>query len=252
MARDARSTIVVAAISALSAVAIALITTYGTIAVSAPKVRQVKEGLQTISASASQVEDAQQRLQAVSAGVQDMQRELKGLSASVRDAKQELQGLPDLARIANLPIGAIVPSMLPPSLFAREVGDPSVFDPEKSKWVLADSRQDITLSRYGQLLGNTARTPDLRGMFLRGMNVEGGADPDVRKAGVPQQDALQEHGHATTATGFNWSDPSTNYGYTSTGGAHAPTASVTTVTGATTAGETRPKNVAAYFYIKIN
>lgn len=170
----------------------------------------------------------------------------------VREVRQELQGLPDLARIANLPIGTIVPSMLPPSLFAREVGDPSVFDPEQSKWVLADSRQDITLSRYGPLLGNTARTPDLRGMFLRGMNVEGGADPDVRKAGDAQPDALQKHAHTTTARGFLFNDTSTDYGYTSAGAAHAPTASVETVTGANTADETRPKNVAVYFYIKIN
>ena len=52
-----------------------------------------------------------------------------------KKVKKELEEISDLQRIANLPIGTIVPSMLPPSLFAKVVGDPSVFDPEKSKWV---------------------------------------------------------------------------------------------------------------------
>ena len=55
--------------------------------------------------------------------------------------------------------------MFQPSLFATAVGDPSVFDPEKSKWVLADHEKDIRNSNYGKLL-NQRYTPDLRGMFL--------------------------------------------------------------------------------------
>lgn len=171
-----------------------------------------------------------------------------------KKVKKELEEISDLQLIANLPIGTIVPSMLHPSLFAKVVGDPPVFNPEKSKWVLADKEKDITISRYGKLFNNTRYTPDLRGMFLRGMNEgrnDGEQDPDQdRTPGHYQQDALEEHGHSTTATEWNWNKKG-NAGYTSRAN-NAPIASVTTVTDAKAADETRPKNVAVYFYIKIN
>lgn len=219
MAKEDKSTILIATISAISAVVIAVVTTYGTIAVSAPEAKKVKKELEQIS---------------------------------------------DLEKIANLPIGTITPSMLHPSVFAKTVGDPSVFDPETSKWVLADGQKDITNSQYGKLLGNTRFTPDLRGMFLRGLN-EGRKDDkrdpdDERKPGGYQEDALQRHRHDTDALKLDRhiDQDTKELGYTSRGGADAGKASVTTVTGekvgekVNVAGETRPKNVAVYFYIKIN
>ena len=98
-----------------------------------------------------------------------------------KKVKKELEEISDLQLITNLPVGTIVPSMLQPSLFSEVVGDPSVFNPEKNKWVLADEQKDITRSRYGKLLNNTRYTPDLRGMFLRGMNEgrdDGKQDPE--------------------------------------------------------------------------
>jgi len=108
----------------------------------------------------------------------------------------------------NLPLGTIIPSMLDPKEFAETVGDPPEFDSKKSKWVLADGQKDIKNSQYGVLPGNK-RFPDLRGMFLRGMNVDGkGLDPDQsREVGDVQEDALQEHGHETTATGYQYDVP---------------------------------------------
>jgi len=103
-------------------------------------------------------------------------------------------------------------------------------------------------------------------MFLRGMNVDGkGLDPDQsREVGDVQEDALQEHGHETTATGYQydvpdkeshypWKEGKADLGYTSDGDADIVPAEVTSVKGADkNAEETRPKNVAVYFYIKIN
>jgi len=209
MARETKNTILVAIIGAMSAVVIAVITTYGTIAVSAPKTKALKEEL-------------------------------------------------DLKKIANLPIGTIVSSMLKPTEFAKAVGD---LDRETIEWVLADEQKDITNSLYGQLSGRT-NTPDLRGMFLRGMNVEGvGGDPEKKRTvGDYQPDALQKHGHKTDALKL-WRHISANtseLGYTSTGGADYGPASVMNVTDldlkppVRKADETRPKNVAVYFYIKIN
>ena len=219
MKGQTKSTVLIAMISAISAVVIAVITTYGTIAVSEPEAKKVKKELKEIS---------------------------------------------DLQLIANLPIGTIVPSMLGPSTFAKAVGD---LDRTTSKWVLADGQSIAATSRYSQL-SNKTKTPDLRGMFLRGVNEgrkDGEQDPDDRKPGDYQQDALQQHGHKTDARKLKWgefeeNDPNaTDLGYTSKGKAHAPIASVTFVTPlkdakvtTRTAVETRPKNVAVYFYIKVN
>lgn len=220
MAQETRSTILIAVISAISAIVVAVITTYGTIVVSAPESMKVKEALDEVK----------------------------------------------VQKIMNLPIGTIAPSMLHPSLFAKAVGDPSVFDPEKSKWVLADGQKDIANSQYGIRLGGERFKPDLRGVFLRGMNEgrrDGRQDPDERwKPGLYQSDALQEHGHETTATGYekNQPDETSKYpwgggdlGYTSTGDADMVPAEVTSIKGTdNVSGETRPKNVGVYFYIKIN
>ena len=113
--------------------------------------------------------------------------------------------------------------------------------------------EDITISKYGKLLGKTF-TPDLRGMFLRGMNVKGGADPNKnRKVGTPQDDALQQHIHDTNAFTLKWKLPGKDLGYTTDGEADAVEGATKNVRQpARTDIETRPKNVAVYFYIKIN
>lgn len=183
---------------------------------------------------------------------------LSNLQKTEFDAKEIRKGLgeiSELQKIANLPIGTIIPSMLDSSLFAKAVGDSPDFDSIKSKWVLADGQKDLTHSKYHRLTGESY-TPDLRGMFLRGLNVgrdDGKQDPEQdRTPGDYQQDALKEHGHKTTAKALKWRDTKTRLGYTSKGEAKAPIAEVTDVTHAKVAEETRPKNVAVYFYIKIN
>jgi hypothetical protein len=160
-------------------------------------------------------------------------------------ANGNLKEIIDLKKIAYLPIGTILPSMLDPNSFAAAVGDPPVFDPVKSKWVLADGR-DVTDSQYGKLFGN--ETPDLRGMFLRGMNVNGGQDPNQnRTAGHPQTDAFKKHSHMLPISenegnvwGVSWSVQ---------GEFKGEHQRWTTAEGG---DETRPKNVAIYFYIRIN
>lgn len=166
-----------------------------------------------------------------------------------RKVKEELRDISSLEKIANLPVGTIVSSMLSPTEFAKEVGD---LDRRAVHWVYADGDADITNSRYGQLSGST-RSPDLRGMFLRGLD-------DGRKPGDYQVDALQEHGHFTNALTLrhHLSEDTKDLGYTSRGGADQGPARVTNVitleggSEVSAAEETRPKNVAVYFYMKIN
>ncbi len=198
MAKQDKSTILIAAISAASAIVVAAVTTYGTIAVSAPAAKKVKQEI-----------DAQQ--------------------------------------IRNLPVGTIVSSMLQPTKFAEAVGDVDRTPPE---WVLADGQKDITNSRYGQLTGNRT-PPDLRGMFLRGMNEgrnDGMQDPDgSRKAGEPQKDSFQKHSHII---GSRWATPGNRaYKFSEDPGSTNPANFRTIDEGGL---ETRPRTVAVYYYIKVN
>ncbi|BBO84109.1 hypothetical protein DSCO28_46750 [Desulfosarcina ovata subsp. sediminis] len=204
--------------------------------------------------------------------IDEANRILYGLQRTAVEAdgmKKELEGITELHKIANLPIGTIIPSMLEPVSFAMTVGDLPKFDPEKCKWVLADGQLIVETSLYGKLT-KKKKTPDLRGMFLRGMNEgrnDGYEDPENRSAGDFQADAFPEHGHETTAISFqkNVSDKGSVYkwgkgdlGYTSDGDADMIHAEVTKVVGENVnvadkmRPETRPKNVAVYFYIKIN
>jgi len=161
--------------------------------------------------------------------------------------------------LGNMPIGTIIPSMLDPILFKNSVAFPD-------KWELAKGQKVSTEWKYYKVFGEGSRIPDLRGMFLRGMNEgrsDGEQDPEQnRKPGNEQKDALQQHEHKTTVTGLptgykEHAPTPSNIGYTRhEAGRNAPyekvSVSVSEVTGANTASETRPKNVAVYFYIKIN
>ena len=190
---------------------------------------------------------------------------LEDKETQAEEIGRRLGEISDLKKIANLPVGTIIPSMLDSRLFAVAVGDdPNHFNPGNSNWVLADGKENITKSRYGQLSGRTT-PPDLRGMFLRGINYgrnDGREDPNDREPGSYQKDALQEHDHKTTATGYQYKvrDEDSHYkwgsadlGYVGDGDADIVPADVTSVRDPRKSDEeTRPKNVAVYFYIKIN
>jgi len=180
------------------------------------------------------------------------------------EVKQELKEISDLTVIKNLPIGTITSSILTPSIFADAVGDPSVFDPKKSRWVLADGQKDVAVSRLGKIKGIRV-TPDFRGMFIRGVNEgrdDGSQNPEDLNAGDYQPDAFQGHKHKVGQ------DPGANHYATSSSGWYGMAApGAVAWKDAFSSGtyedkndgkeiksvsETRPKNVSVYFYIKIN
>ncbi|MCA9070299.1 MAG: hypothetical protein KDA84_15300, partial [Planctomycetaceae bacterium] len=104
------------------------------------------------------------------------------------------------AKRAELPVGTIVPSMLDPKQFWAANGDAAVFTPTKSLWAPADGRS-VVGSQYGSSLRRRF-APDLRGVFLRGLNVTDGSprrpphnDPDTRTVGSAQGHAFQSHSH---------------------------------------------------------
>jgi hypothetical protein len=159
-----------------------------------------------------------------------------------------------------MPIGDIVISMLEPSEFRAEVGDPTPFDPRRSKWSPVDGR-NVTGSKYATLKatnpGQVITLPDLRGMFVRGLNTfdadagprqDGLNDPDTRAAGNTQIDMIVAHAHGLMVS---QNEPATVYGVVAgdLGGADGRHNRGTATHGGP---ETRPRNVAVYYYIRIN
>ncbi|MGO7300223.1 hypothetical protein ACC718_11785 [Rhizobium ruizarguesonis] len=161
------------------------------------------------------------------------------------------------------PIGTIVSSILPPVDFAEATGEKEADTPTKRTWILADGR-DVSGSKYATTT-HLPSVPNMQGMFLRGL-----ARVDARKPGefqdyataLPRQ-ALTgttgddgEHTHGSGAV-YSKTDkydvpggPVRSVGVSPTDPAGLHHHSVSINGGGDS--ETRPPNVAVYFYIKIN
>lgn len=159
----------------------------------------------------------------------------------------------------ELPLGTIITSFLTFDQFnfasknnSKSPGE--IWTSLKSKWAPCDGR-NVSNSNFAKVTSKPS-VPDLRGMFLRGLNTfdpisgpgarnSNEADPENRVAGNYQPDDLKSHAH--------------EYQMAGNGNKNAekgdPRIEATTVLGNTAFSggiETRPKNVAIYYYIKIN
>ena len=196
-----------------------------------------------------------------------------------------------------LPPGTIISSILPPDKFLKGF--------RKDVWALADGSSEKYNYQASKLkkLTEDDRLPDLRGMFLRGMNdtksqtdassdsTYPGLDPyENRKPGSYQSDSLRNHSHRQTTnmrelngTPFSnegkWKytlnnnslfkvvdgteTPHVSLDEYTLGECYTPhyvedvnrryyTKKIANPTRVSNAHETRPKNIAVYFYIKIN
>ncbi len=148
---------------------------------------------------------------------------------------------------------------------AIKIGDikASGIQQDHDSWMLCDGRE-LERSEYSSLfdvigtsfgVGNDSTTfniPDCRGVFLRGTDCERGFD-EGRELGSYQDDAFQGHFHGSTS---NLKTGSNGGGYYSgnLGG------QIATITGPITDGEngepriaseTRPKNIAVNYFIKV-
>jgi hypothetical protein len=162
------------------------------------------------------------------------------------------------------PVGTVVSSILSPIDFAVATGETEGDDIKNRKWILADG-ESVLGTEYSKTTHNKV-APDLRGMFLRGIDVAG-----IRHAGEIQPFATARpssigftgttssdgmHSHSGGA-GFSKTDrfdvpggPIASSGPSDTGKAGDHTHKVEINAGGDE--ETRPVNVAVYFYIKIN
>jgi len=161
--------------------------------------------------------------------------------------------IPGLKPQDIIPVGTIVSSILPWPVFASTVNNDSNYNPSTNSWAPCDSRS-IRGSELARL-GGGSNTPDLRGVFLRGLNTFSTDEPspvtDIqrdptlnRKAGDFQNDDFKSHNHRVVTIQGN--------GAWNRGAGADGDGSGELDTGDTGGSETRPKNVAVFYYIKIN
>jgi len=156
----------------------------------------------------------------------------------------------------DLPVGTVISSLLEPDKFYERTQGVKNFDQVLSKWCLADGKTIIVETEYYKLTGKT-KIDDFTGYFLRGKH-------DRRELGSHQNDAFQGHYHLTDADqwyGTHYTESHTgnsprvggnvtigHKGVGNTGEAHSDG-----INGVPRiAEETRPKNIAVNFYIKVN
>jgi hypothetical protein len=158
-----------------------------------------------------------------------------------------------------VPVGSVRAALLDETAFASAAGDPSTFDASTSKWALADGRT-VTGSSYASLSGNTT-LPDMRGVFLRGLNVgrstaTGDSDGGARTAGDYQGDQFAQHNHNTGAFRYlvqrNPGSGTTGAPTDSFGPNEPDILNTGELLAAGSGTETRPRNVSVYYYVRIN
>ena len=156
---------------------------------------------------------------------------LMGRIDSLKNENTNLKAQIDtLKNIALLPIGTVLATMVQ-------------MDTLNGIWVLADGR--AATMEYFEATGEN-KVPDLRGMFLRGLNegrVDGKEDPEGtgRTAGSFQADTLKSHSHLENLASGN--------GGIHSGGSYGVINQVQT--GKTGGAETRPRNMAIFWYVKV-
>lgn len=158
---------------------------------------------------------------------------------------------------SSLPIGTIIASYLDWNQFQKTTennkNSGGIWKSEFSYWSPCDGRE-VPNSDF-QNLTSRNNVPDLRGLFLRGLNTFDfsetsvvdpfHADPDTnRKVGSFQIDDFKRHSHPIYA--------SVNTAQIRGSGGAAGDYPVNSATGEMGGLETRPKNMATFFYIKIN
>ncbi len=219
-------------------------------------------------------------LAALKRDVEELQRSFERLK---NEATRSQELLADVAR--DVPVGTVIASALDWAAFqsvaqnnVRNPGGLS-WSPRYSKWAPADGRAipESSLAR----LSTRPNAPDLRGVFVRGLNrfdpeesqavPADRSDPEPREVGSFEGEGFKAHSHAGTTGADNPDHTHTFVGYrfgADGGGQPTQTLGIPwngfsgTTTGASTRHqhpiapdgglETRPKNVALYYYIRIN
>jgi len=162
----------------------------------------------------------------------------------------------------EFPIGTILTSVLDWDSFSQITSGKTAgeWDAANSKWAPADGR-GVSASKYSRKSGKN-EVPDLRGVFLRGLNMfdpfyqdevaTSQKDPDNRAAGSFQTDALKSHSHTFNTRGNGENAGGQGYPAISDNPNNHIGTKATTDNSPNLSTETRPKNVAVFYYVKIN
>jgi hypothetical protein len=180
--------------------------------------------------------------------------EIRENKTKLEQNKNKLDTLNLQASAFKLPVGTVVASMLKPSEFAKEVGDPDTFDLKNSKWTLADGKS-VSGTRWAALRSDAA-VPNLCGVFLRGKN--NGKRTDVKEFELSEfaPDTVGPHEHNVRF--YDPGAPESRLGASIwwDGGKRFTVgvneAFVEGIASNEGLPETRPKNVTVNYFIKIN
>ena len=164
---------------------------------------------------------------------------------------------------AGIPIGTIFSSYLLPQQFAVALGEQEGDSLNTRTWVLSDGRE-VTGSKFAILTGGSP-VPDLRGMFLRGIPVGGPRRPgdvEIDSTALPKTAFIGLTSTDLPLTLPSAANPSRvdrydaggqNYPVITSGKAEeVPAHFHKVVVNGGGDSETRPVNVAVFYYIKIN
>lgn len=176
------------------------------------------------------------------------------MSSELSERLQILEALSSARTGTSGKIGDLRFSVLHPPEFQRLHG---------KVWRLCDGS-----SMKGTKLAKVLQTdslPDARGRFLRALNHNGGVDPDnSRRPGSPQDDAFAKHNHGggnhKHSHGSSWYEGAifaNPRGYLSGGNEYHKDGEFAIhnsgdIIDFEGGGETRPKNVSFYLYVKVD
>jgi hypothetical protein len=197
------------------------------------------------------------------------------LQTNREDAVYSVPASEDDNFISNLPLGTVIENYLNWDNFQKLTNNNSnnpagnnLWTMKYSKWSPCDGR-DISESKYTKNWGGLPNAPDKRGLFTRGLNQfdskekdyvspvsEKQKDPDDNRGiATPfQTDEIKSHDHPVSdnpkimvAMGIGWGNVAGgNNGQATYGGEGVG------AIGHRGGVETRPKNIAVYYYMKIN
>jgi len=181
-----------------------------------------------------------------------LQTDRGGISSKVSGVDNPMSG-------KEIPLGTVITSFLNLEQLnvatKNNVKSPGgVWTSQYSKWAPCDGR-GIPNSQL-QKITSQQNAPDLRGVFIRGLNAfdpyyttapkdQSQLNPNPTSLGEYQPDENKAHTHYTIVT-----EPHSEHGrFTNGGGGNQGGSENTSASGGS---EARPKNVSMYYYIKIN
>jgi hypothetical protein len=179
---------------------------------------------------------------------------VSGTSISAAEMNQDFQALVNAIKAQVLPIGSVIASFVAPG------ADGYMSGTTDQVWAFADGSKPASAGSY------TGPFPDMRGQFIRGLNAGASVDPAAgRVAGDAEADAFQGHMHTTAVSGGGSQWTALQLGAGGTASTPPPTANLGIFGNGVGGGyaadgalgaprpasETRPTNVAVYWYIKV-